>query len=141
MKNFIQTLFFLAFLFIAGTSFAQSETTTETLPKVITESFTVHGICGDCKARIEAAVDIKGVKIANYDISKEMLTITYKTKKISRAQIHQAIADAGHDTCDIQASDKAYNSLNACCQYRDPNNPHKHDNHDEDDDHDHDDRK
>lgn len=134
MKNFIQTSFVLACLFIATQSLAQ-ETAQQQLPKVITESFTVHGVCGDCKERIEGAIDIKGVKIASYDIEKEMLTITYNTKKISRRQIHQAIADAGHDTCDIKASDKAYNSLNPCCKYRDSNNIHKQDDHE---DHDHD---
>jgi periplasmic mercuric ion binding protein len=108
-----------------------AQKTAQALPKVITESFTVYGVCGECKERIEAAVDIKGVKIANYDISKETLTITYKTKKLSRAQIHQTIADAGHDTCDIQASDSAYNGLSACCKYRDPNNPHKCEDHKE----------
>jgi len=41
-------------------------------------------------------------------------------KKTNINDIHQFIADLGHDTDKIKASDLAYNSLDACCKYRDP---------------------
>ena len=44
----------------------------------------------------------------------------FNEKKIKLKDIHQFIADLGHDTDKIKAPDLAYNSLDACCKYRDP---------------------
>ena len=42
-------------------------------------------------------------------------------KKIKLNDIHKFIAELGHDTEKVIATDKAYNSLDPCCKYRDPN--------------------
>jgi hypothetical protein len=41
-------------------------------------------------------------------------------KKIKLNDIHKSIAEIGHDTEKVTATDKAYNSLAPCCKYRDP---------------------
>ena len=43
-----------------------------------------------------------------------------KQKKIKLNDIHKSIAEIGHDTEKVTATDKAYNSLDPCCKYRDP---------------------
>ncbi len=85
--------------------------------KPVTESFWVNRDCEMCKAKIEAAADIKGVKTVSYDMDSYMLTVVYNPKKITIEQIHQSIANAGYDTSMIKASEEAYGNLPGCCQY------------------------
>lgn len=92
---------------------------TQAQKKVQTIEFHVDGLCEMCKERIEKAVDLKGVKYAEYDVDSKQMEVTFSTKKITEMEIHRAIADIGHDTEKIKASDEAYNSLHHCCKYRD----------------------
>lgn len=85
---------------------------------VETLKFEVGGVCEMCKARIEKALDVKGVKTAEYNLEKHECTVVYSTKKITEDQIHQLIADVGHDTCKIKATDEAYGKVHECCKYR-----------------------
>ncbi len=85
--------------------------------KFVTESFWVNRDCEMCKAKIQAAADLKGVKTVSYDMDSYMLTVVYNPKKINIQQIHQSIADAGYDTSLIKASADAYGNLPGCCQY------------------------
>ena len=82
-------------------------------------AFQVSGVCGMCEDRIERALDVPGVIMADWDVESKELTIAYKTKKISEKAIHQLVADAGHDTDKVKASDEAYANLHECCKYRD----------------------
>ena len=66
--------------------------------KTVETSFQVSGVCEMCKARIEKAVDVKGVKSADYDLDTHTLTIAYSSKKISESDIHQLLNEVGHDT-------------------------------------------
>ncbi len=86
----------------------------------LTESeFTVEGVCEMCKERIENAVlDLKGVQFANWNQETHKLKVKYNSSKVSLDQIHQALANAGHDTDKIKASQEQYNKVHKCCRYR-----------------------
>ncbi|MFW5687640.1 MAG: heavy-metal-associated domain-containing protein [Bacteroidota bacterium] len=83
--------------------------------------FKVYGACEMCKARIEkAAKSVHGVHAADWDMKTQMLTLDYDTQKVDLDDVHQKIADAGHDTEKVRASDETYQSLPACCKYKRP---------------------
>lgn len=86
---------------------------------VKTETFTVKGNCEDCKARIENAADIKGVKICQWNPDTKIASVTYNADKVSLLQIEEAIAAKGYDAGGIKGNDKAYGKLPGCCKYRD----------------------
>lgn len=80
----------------------------------------VDGICGMCKERIEkAAIRTKGVKSAVWDIQTHDLSLIYDERKTNLKEIQQNIADVGHDTKAIKATEEAYLSVHECCRYRD----------------------
>jgi hypothetical protein len=64
-------------------------------------------------------LDVPGIIMADWDVESKDLTIAYKTKKISGEGIHQLVADAGHDTDQIKATDEVYANIHGCCKYRD----------------------
>lgn len=111
MKNLI--IIFVA-LICAGALNGQGK-----VSKFKTSEFLVYGVCGDCKERIEGAVDIVGVKSANWDKESGMITIIYHSKKISEDNLHDLIAAVGHRTEKVEANKKAYESLPDCCKYDD----------------------
>ncbi|MEO0405569.1 MAG: heavy-metal-associated domain-containing protein [Bacteroidota bacterium] len=83
-------------------------------------SFWVDGNCDHCKERIETALDVKGVKMAEYDVKENMLTVVYKPEVITLDRLHQLVAAAGHDTKKAKATDDAYKAITMeCCKYRD----------------------
>ncbi len=86
--------------------------------KVIETSFNVSGVCEMCEARIEKAVDVKGVKSADYDLETHLLSIAYSPKRISEEKIHGLLNMAGHDTERSQALDEQYEAVHGCCKYR-----------------------
>jgi periplasmic mercuric ion binding protein len=104
-------LFISLFSLISLTSFTQSIKTTD---------FKVYGNCGMCESRIEKAAKIDGVSSAEWSQETKMLTLQYDTKKVNLDDVHQKIADAGHDTEKVRASDETYSSLPACCHYDRP---------------------
>jgi len=82
-----------------------------------TASIHVVGNCDMCQNRIEKAATIKGVKEAKWNNSTQKLHLKYDSKKITQAQIEQAIAVSGHDTQNYSAPDEVYNKLPKCCLY------------------------
>jgi len=107
MKKFI---FFFLF-FISTTISAQNE-------KNKKSNFEVIGNCEICKKRIEkAALSLKGVKMATWDIPSNILSVTYNSNKILLDQIQSAIANVGHDAPPFKAPDNIYNELPICCIY------------------------
>ena len=82
-----------------------------------TDSFKVYGNCEMCKARIEKAVKIDGVKKADWDVDTKMLTISYDSDKIKLDDIQKNIAAAGHDTDKFAAENAVYKKLPGCCKY------------------------
>lgn len=114
MKKSILILFsFISFSFVFSTGFAQKA------KKIQTAEFEVPGVCKMCKARIENAALIKGVKLVEWEQSTQMLKVIYKTKKTSLEQIHNALAKAGHRTDKVEADPDAYKKLPGCCLYDD----------------------
>lgn len=100
-------LFISLFSLISLISFSQTKTT----------DFKVYGNCGMCKSRIEKAAKIDGVTSAVWSLETKMLTLQYDAQKVNLDDVHQKIADAGHDTEKVRAKDDTYSNLPACCHY------------------------
>lgn len=77
-----------------------------------------------CKARIERAMDTKGVRAASYNLEAHELNVTYVPAKISIEQLHALLNEIGHDTDKSKASDAAYERVHGCCKYRTHENHH-----------------
>ena len=108
MRRYILIILFMPFMIIGQNSNAKA-------------NFKVDGVCGMCKVRIETTtIKLKGVKVSKWDISTNQISLIYNEKKIKLNDIHKSIAEIGHDTEKVTATDKAYNSLAPCCKYRDP---------------------
>ncbi len=108
MKRIIITLALL----ITTVTFAQN--------KNARASIEVDGVCNMCKERIEkASIKAKGVKSAIWSVETHELKLIYDERKTDLKTIQQSIADVGHDTKEIKATDEAYNSVHPCCYYRD----------------------
>jgi periplasmic mercuric ion binding protein len=86
--------------------------------KVIDTKIFVNGMCGMCEDRIENALDVKGIKIADWDEDSKMCRIVYREDLISEDKIHQILAEAGHDTKKAKATKEVYNNLHHCCHYK-----------------------
>lgn len=87
--------------------------------KNIKANFEVSGNCEMCKKRIEkAALNVKGLKVANWDIPSNILSISYNSEKVNLQEIQTAIAKVGHDTPLRKAPDDTYNELPICCIYK-----------------------
>lgn len=82
-------------------------------------NFNVNGICEMCKDRIENALDVKGIKFSEWNVETHNCTVVYKPTIISEKEIHQLIADVGHDTDSIKATEEVYKNIHHCCKYRD----------------------
>ncbi|MFK7906332.1 MAG: carboxypeptidase-like regulatory domain-containing protein, partial [Chitinophagales bacterium] len=83
------------------------------------EKIHVDGRCGMCKNRIEkAAIQIKGVKTATWNVGTKELKIFVNRKNFNEDQLHQKMADIGHDTEKIRATNEVYENLPGCCLYR-----------------------
>ncbi|MEL6975070.1 MAG: cation transporter [Bacteroidota bacterium] len=88
-------------------------------------TFEVDGVCHMCKARIEkAALKVKGVKFAAWDIPTHELSLVIDENKTNVMEIKTAVASVGHDTKELKAPKEAYDEINPCCKYRDPNIKH-----------------
>jgi len=82
-----------------------------------TDTFKVWGNCDMCKARIEKAAKIDGVKKAEWNQETKILTLVYNPSVVKSDDILLKVAEVGHDTEKFKASDKVYKSLPGCCQY------------------------
>ena len=82
-------------------------------------SFAVDGVCEMCKARIEkAALGVKGVKYAIWDIPSNELSLIIDERKTDPMQVKTALVSVGHDTKELKATEEAYESVHPCCKYR-----------------------
>lgn len=114
---------FIILCLFAAPSFAQK--------KVQEDTIKVAGNCVMCKKRIESSLDRNGVKYVNWDVDKKELSVVYREDKVTLEELHKLVAQSGHDTDKVQATDSVYAKLPFCCLYRD------HDPHDEKSRHDH----
>lgn len=92
--------------------------------QVITDTIHVDGICEQCKARIEDAAYIKGVKKADWNKETKQLVIIFDKQKTTLKTIETSIAKAGHNAGEMKALPKDYNKLPSCCAYKDPQVDH-----------------
>ena len=83
----------------------------------IVEKFKVFGNCEMCKARIEKALKVDGVRYAVWDTETKIVTVKFNPKIITLDELHQKCADVGHDTEKVKAKDEVYDSLHGCCHY------------------------
>ncbi|MEE3034245.1 MAG: heavy-metal-associated domain-containing protein [Bacteroidota bacterium] len=114
----IALILFISFSKADFISLSQDDNLKE-VQKTERTSFVVKGNCKMCKKRIEkAALSIKGVKMATWDIPSNMIDIIYDVKKIDLKDVHDKISSVGHDTDKIKARDDVYDALPMCCQYR-----------------------
>lgn len=95
-----------------------SKSTNGVTAQTKTETLKVSGNCDMCKARIEKAAKIDGVTKAEWSEKTKTLTATFDPAKTSIDAIGKKIAEAGHDNDKAKATDKAYDKLPGCCQYR-----------------------
>ena len=110
----MKKIFVIVMLFVGGFMQAQDKNAKATIE--------VDGVCMMCKFRIEkAALKTKGVKSATWNMENHQLSLIYNEEKTNLETIQQNVANVGHDTKEIKATEEAYNSVNACCKYRDPN--------------------
>ena len=108
MNSLIKLLFVALFAIVSTSSYSQKKVTETTLK--------VDGVCFMCKNRIESALDTAGVKYATWDIDTQILKIAFRNDKYSEADISQILANVGHDTEKIKATDEVYNKIDMCCQ-------------------------
>ena len=103
----VKICYAIALVFITATAFAASKT----------ETIKVSGNCGTCEKHIEKAAKEAGAEKAKWNKDTKVLTITYDDAKTTSDAIQKKIASVGYDTEKYKGDDKAYNSLDACCQY------------------------
>lgn len=109
MKPFL----IFCFVFFSLFTFAQDKPS-----KNEKASFEVLGNCGMCKDRIEkAAISLKGVKYASWDIPSGQLRLVYNGLKTNLDAIEKQIAASGHDSESHKATAEIYEQLPACCKY------------------------
>ncbi len=115
LRFLVFTVFFTIFLLPINEAAAQGRNVEEV-------EFTVLGNCGMCKDRIErAALSVRGVRSANWDQEKQMLTLAFRSDPTDQETIERAIAKAGHDTENFITDEETHANLHHCCIYpRDP---------------------
>ena len=123
MKKVINVFIFATALFVSGGANAQhiiNLTGKENLhaPQQVEQTIKVSGECETCRIRIEqAALSLEGVKKAHWDEGKQEIALIYIPSQVTKEAIEQKIASVGHDTEDVKADDKVFNTLPKCCQY------------------------
>ncbi|WP_339888347.1 metal transporter [uncultured Flavobacterium sp.] len=76
------------------------------------------GNCEMCEKRIEkAAFSVKGVKSAEWHVDCQDIHVIIDENKCTKEDVAKAIANVGHDTDIVRASDEAYEEMHECCQY------------------------
>lgn len=114
MKTIVKiTILAIWTIVFASNTYAQTQ-----IVKTKTETIKVSGNCDMCKARIEKAAKIDGVTKAEWDKKDKTLTVTFDPAKTNMDAIGKKVAAAGHDNDKAKATDKAYDKLPGCCQYR-----------------------
>ena len=108
MKKIFIVLFFFPILNLAQLS----------QKKIVASQFRVEGNCEICKKTIEkAALSVRGVKMAIWDIPSNKISLLYDRRKVEVKTIHNFIAKSGYSTTEVKAKEEDYNKLPLCCQY------------------------
>jgi len=114
--KYISSITLILFL-MTGFTFSASAQSKAVASTDQTVSFHVSGVCGECKHRIETtALDVKGVKKAEWDQKTDMLVLVGSVK-MDKQKVANALAKAGHGSDLAKADPKGYAKLPQCCQY------------------------
>jgi mercuric ion binding protein len=85
--------------------------------KVETVKIKTSAECGMCKDRLEEKLNYtKGIVFAELHVESKILTVRYKTKKISLDQIKNIVSQIGYDADEVKAIPEAVQKLPKCCQ-------------------------
>ena len=88
--------------------------------KFKTVEIKTSALCGECKERIENKLNYaKGVKFADLDIDTKVVTVKFKTKKLTTDDVKKLISSLGYHANDVTRDAAAFENLPGCCQ--DPN--------------------
>lgn len=111
MKTNIKLIIGVMLIFLSFNLSAQKQ------PKTITKTFKTSANCSMCKERIDDKLNYtKGVVYSDLDIPTKMLTVKWKTKKISEDEIKAIISHTGYDIDDVPANVENQNALPSCCK-------------------------
>ena len=103
---------------LVACSAQDSNDTAQVSETVETAKVHVYGNCEMCKERIEeAANSLQGVETAVWGVETKILTVSFDTTETSLKQIEEKIANFGHDTENVKATEEVYEKLPGCCQY------------------------
>lgn len=73
--------------------------------------------CSMCKTNVQNSLqDIQGIDDFTVDLQAKSVTVTYQANVLQLQDIQKAIAAAGYDADNVQASEKARNQLASCCR-------------------------
>ncbi|MBI1305604.1 MAG: ATPase [Bacteroidetes bacterium] len=108
MKTQIRSLTAIAILFIMSLQIAYA--------KKVTTEFKVYGQCGECKEKIEKALDVPGITFAEWNVETKMLKVQYNDDKYTVDQIHDIMHKLGYATDKGSAESSAEKKLPKCCQ-------------------------
>ncbi|MBT4774695.1 MAG: heavy-metal-associated domain-containing protein [Crocinitomicaceae bacterium] len=103
-------IFLVALLFIQSSGCVGQAKYTES-------NFEVKGVCGMCEHRIENALDLKGIKLADWDLESKKLRVIFKNSMYTELEIHEILAAVGHATDKVKVTKTAYDKLHKCCKY------------------------
>jgi periplasmic mercuric ion binding protein len=107
MKNILT----IAIMLFTLTAFGQKE------KKVIQIDIQTSAECNSCKERLEGKLNYtKGLIFADLDVPSKVLTVKFKTKKISLDEIRKIVSDMGYDADGVKANPEAYAALPQCCK-------------------------
>lgn len=111
----MKAILFISFAFIA-LSFSNVNAQ-EKQPKTMEVTMQTSAQCGDCKERIENNLNYtKGVIYSDLDVRTKILTVKYKTSKVTLDEIKTVVANTGYTVDDMPANPEALNKLPTCCQ-------------------------
>lgn len=115
MKKIAKSL--LVIVMMLGMTMVSQAQSQDAEPKEKEIKIQTSAICGMCEDRIESNMAYeKGVKSVELDDETKIVTITYKTAKTDPDKLRKAISKLGYDADDVEADEKAYEKLPACCK-------------------------
>ena len=83
----------------------------------ITVQIQTSAQCGDCKERIESALNqAKGVVYADLNLETKVVEIKFKESKTNKETLKGVIVSIGYDADDQKANLDAQKALPRCCQ-------------------------
>lgn len=104
----------LAFILVAG---AVTGTKAQTKAMIVQTIKTPNALCENCKNRIETYLKrYDGVQEITVNFRKGETKVKYWTDRTDIEQIKTAIANAGYDADDVEATPDAYQRLPKSCK-------------------------